>query len=110
MNYLKFTPQLEHQQLSAYLRTETGNGTNHSPHDKLRLTTIAPARIWESTFKWHGQPASTPTQLMTNNSPFRTNLDSPAHKVAREDIRASAEKNFCGGERVNSRMPRPCMQ
>ena len=84
--------KMRDQQLSAYLRTETGNGTNHSPHDSLGSQ--------QSRLRGSGDRPSNGTDsqrpprpsFMTNGSPFRTNSDSPAHTVAREDIRASAEK------------------
>lgn len=84
--------KMRDQQLSAYLRTEAGNGNNHSPHDSLGSQ--------QSRLRGSGDRPSNGTDsqrpprpsFMTNGSPFRTNSDSPAHTVAREDIRASAEK------------------
>ena len=84
--------KMRDQHLSAYLRQENGNGANHSPHSSLGSQ--------QSGLRGSGDRPSNGTDrerpprpsFMTNGSPGRTNSNSPAHTVARADIRASAEK------------------
>lgn len=91
--------RMKDQHLSAYLRSENGNGNgianggmNHSPHSSLGSQ--------QSGLRGSGDRPSNGTDrerpprpsFMTNGSPGRTHSDSPGHTVARADIRASAEK------------------
>ena len=85
--------KIRDQHLSAYLRQESqNNGANHSPHSSIGSQ--------QSRFRESGDRPSGGTDrerpprpsFMTNGSPGRTNSNSPAHTVARADIRASAEK------------------
>ncbi len=90
------------QHLSAYLRQETGNGNGngndngngngnglatHSPHSSLG-SQYSSLRASGDRYRDRDRPPR--ASFMTNLSP--TNSDSPAHTVARADIRASAEK------------------
>jgi len=89
--------KIKDQNLSAYLRHENGNGVgvanggiHHSPHSSMGSQ--------QSGLRGSGDRPSNGTErpprpsFMTNGSPGRTNSNSPAHTVARADIRASAEK------------------
>ena len=89
--------KMKDQHLSAYLRQENGNGNgngnggvHHSPHSSLGSQM--------SGLRGSGDRPSNGTErpprpsYTTNGSPVRTNSNSPAHTVARADIRASAEK------------------
>lgn len=84
------------QHLSAYLRQENGNAngngngnglTTHSPHSSLG-SQYSDLRASGDRYRDRDRPPR--ASFMTNLSP--TNSDSPAHTVARADIRASAEK------------------
>lgn len=93
--------KIKDQHLSAYLRSDNGNGVgngngngneaSHSPKSSLGS---------QSNFQGSGNRPSNGTDrerpprpsFMTNGSPGRTDSNSPAHTVARPDIRASAEK------------------
>ena len=89
--------KIKDQHLSAYLRSDNGNGVgngneaNHSPKSSLGS---------QSNLQGSGNRPSNGTDrerpprpsFMTNGSPGRTDSNSPAHTVARPDIRASAEK------------------
>ena len=86
--------KMRDQQLSAYLRQENENGTggaHHSPHSSMGSQ--------QSQLRGSGDRPSNGTDrerpprpsFMTNGSPGQIS-DSPAHTVARADIRASAEK------------------
>ncbi|KAL6713979.1 Bud site selection protein, Revert to axial protein 1 [Lecanora helva] len=85
--------KLRDQHLSAYLRQENNNnGTNHSPHSSIGSQQ---SRLRESGDRPSGgtdRERPPRPSFMTNGSPGRTNSNSPAHTVARADIRASAEK------------------
>ena len=93
--------RIKDQNLSAFLRREndlSGNGgranggVHHSPQSSFGSQ--------QSGFRGSGDRPSNGTErerpprpsFMTNGSPGRTNSGSPAHTVARADIRASAEK------------------
>ena len=95
--HLNSDEKMKDQHLSAYLRQENGNGNgsgngglHHSPHSSLG------SQI--SGLRGSGDRPSNGTErpprpsYTTNGSPVRTNSNSPAHTVARADIRASAEK------------------
>ena len=91
--------RIKDQNLSAYLRSNgrnqpngngengqhpNGNGYSHSPQSSLGSQQSGALR------GSHERPPR--ASFMTNGSPFRTDSGSPAHTVARADIRASAEK------------------
>lgn len=73
-------------QMSAFLREEAGHGNGHSPHDSLGSNNSAGIRNNGSNER-APRPSfmSTPQELTSDSN-------SPAHTVARADIRASAEK------------------
>ncbi len=94
--------KVKDQHLSAYLRQENGNGNGnsngngngngnalamHSPHSSLG-SQYSGLRGSGDRYRDRDRPPR--ASFMTNGSP--TNSDSPAHTVARADIRASAEK------------------
>lgn len=76
--------------LSAYLRQENGNGAAHSPHSSL--DTQQSALRGSGDRQYNGERPPRASFMSNNNAPGRTNSGSPAHTVARADIRASAEK------------------
>ena len=87
---LKGDEKFKDQQLSAYLRQDNGNGFKHSPHSsldsqqsKLRGSGDRPG---------NGDRPPRASFMSNGRTPGRTNSGSPAHTVARADIRASAEK------------------
>ena len=88
--------KIKDQHLSAYLRSESGNGAgnangngkNHSPQSSLGSQSNFQDRPSNGTDRERPPRPS----FMTNGSPGRTDSNSPAHTVARADIRASAEK------------------
>ena len=97
--------RLKDQNLSAYLRdngrndpTTNGNGVtngngggfNHSPQSSLGSQQSAAVRRSQDRHPSGERPPR--ASFMTNGSPYRTDSGSPAHTVARADIRASAEK------------------
>lgn len=95
--------KMRDQHLSAYLRQENSNGSGngngngngaaaHSPHSSLgsQQSHMRASGDRPSNGTDRGRPPR--ASFMTNGSPGRTNSDSPAHTVARADIRASAEK------------------
>ena len=95
--YLNNDEKIKDQQLSAYLRQDNGvkNGANgnarHSPHSSLGSGI--------SGLRGSGDRPSNGTErpprpsYTTGDSPMgHTDSNSPAHTVARADIRASAEK------------------
>ncbi|KAL9600792.1 MAG: hypothetical protein Q9219_002930 [cf. Caloplaca sp. 3 TL-2023] len=69
--------------VSAFLRQENGQ-SNHSPQSSLGSQ--------QSAMRASGAERFPRPSFMSRNSPTRTDSDSPAHTVARADIRASAEK------------------
>ena len=90
--------KMKDQHLSAYLRQENGNGNGngnangnghatHSPHSSLGSQY---SNLRGSGDRYRDRDRPPRASFMTNVSP--TNSDSPAHTVARADIRASAEK------------------
>ena len=94
--------KVKDQHLSAYLRQENGNGNGngigsgngngnghatHSPHSSLASHYSS---LRGSVDRYRDRERPPRASFMTNGSP--TNSDSPAHTVARADIRASAEK------------------
>jgi Regulator of G protein signaling domain len=74
-------------QMSAFLREEAANGNNigHSPHGSVGSQASAGARQTTSNDRPRPSFMSTPQELTSDSN-------SPAHTVARADIRASAEK------------------
>lgn len=83
--------KMKDQHLSAYLRQE--NGTTHSPHSSVGSQK---SELRGSGERYNGNGERPPRASFmsnnNNNTPGRTNSGSPAHTVARADIRASAEK------------------
>ena len=93
--------KVKDQNLSAFLRQENdinGNGglanggVHHSPHSSFgsQQSALRGSRDRPSNGTERERPPR--PSFMTNGSPARTNSNSPAHTVARADIRASAEK------------------
>lgn len=81
--------RIKDQNLSAYLRQDNGQ-TNDSPQSSLDSNQ---SRIRQSGDRHRGNGERLPRpSFMSRNSPTRTDSNSPAHTVARADIRASAEK------------------
>ncbi|KAL9044883.1 MAG: hypothetical protein Q9214_002013 [Letrouitia sp. 1 TL-2023] len=81
--------RIKDQNLSAYLRQDNGQ-SNHSPQSSLDSNQ---SRIRQSGDRHRGNGERLPRpSFMSRNSPTRTDSNSPAHTVARADIRASAEK------------------
>ncbi|KAL8694607.1 MAG: hypothetical protein Q9218_000789 [Villophora microphyllina] len=80
--------KIKDQNLSAYLRENTG-ASNHSPQSSLGSQQSALRASGDRAFGGERPPRPS---FMSRNSPTSTNSDSPAHTVARADIRASAEK------------------
>jgi hypothetical protein len=74
-------------QMSAYLREENmnGNGRGHSPHGSMQSRNSDRVRGTPSNERPRPSFMSTPRDLTSDSN-------SPAHTVARADIRASAEK------------------
>ncbi|MCJ1486139.1 Bud site selection protein, Revert to axial protein 1 [Schaereria dolodes] len=82
--------RIKDQHLSAFLRQENGNGnTNHSPHSSLGSQQSGLRASNERHFNGERPPRAS---FMSNPLDNTTNSNSPAHTVARADIRASAEK------------------
>lgn len=82
--------KVKDQNLSAFLRQENGN-SNHSPQSSLGSQRSAMRPSGDRPFP-AGERIPRPS-FMSRNSPTRTDSgNSPAHTVARADIRASAEK------------------
>ena len=86
--------KMKDQHLSAYLRQENGNSNGngnghatHSPHSSLGSQY---SNLRGSADRYRDRERPPRASFMTNISP--SNSDSPAHTVARADIRASAEK------------------
>lgn len=86
---LNHEEKLKDQNLSAFLRQNNGN-SNHSPQSSLGSQQSAMRASGERSFAG-GDRLPRPS-FMGRNSPTRTDSGSPAHTVARADIRASAEK------------------
>lgn len=93
--------KIKDQNLSAYLRQENASKvpTNgHSPNSSLASQQSSfqssNGRPSAGTNRPSGGQGERPPRasFMTNGSPYRTDSGSPAHTVARADIRASAEK------------------
>ena len=76
--------KIKDQNLSAYLR----ENSNHSPQSSLGSQ---PSAMHGDRAFPGGERPPRPS-FMSRNSPTRTDSNSPAHTVARADIRASAEK------------------
>ncbi|KAL8714495.1 MAG: hypothetical protein Q9225_006561, partial [Loekoesia sp. 1 TL-2023] len=81
--------KLKDQNLSAFLRQDNGN-SNHSPQSSLGSQQSAMPASGDRPFPAGERPPR--PSFMSRNSPTRTDSGSPAHTVARADIRASAEK------------------
>lgn len=81
--------KLKDQNLSAFLRQDNGN-SNHSPQSSLGSQQSAMLASGDRPFPAGERPPR--PSFMSRNSPTRTDSGSPAHTVARADIRASAEK------------------
>ncbi|KAL8836697.1 MAG: hypothetical protein Q9170_002829 [Blastenia crenularia] len=81
--------KMKDHNLSAFLRQENGN-SNHSPQSSLGSQQSAMRASGDCPFA-SGERFPRPS-FMSRHSPTRTDSDSPAHTVARADIRASAEK------------------
>lgn len=89
------------QNLSAFLRQESdlnGNGgyansgTRHSPQSSLGSQHTGQRGSGDRPSYGTERERPPRPSFMANGSPGRTNSNSPAHTVARPDIRASAEK------------------
>lgn len=78
--------------LSAYLRQDNANGGHHSPHSSLGSQHSGLRGSGDRTHNGHGERPPRASFMSNGNAPGRTNSGSPAHTVARADIRASAEK------------------
>ena len=94
--------KIKDQHLSAYLRRENpsanGQPNGHSPQSSLgsqqsnyRSSGDRPSNATDRPSGGYGERPPR-ASFMTNGSPYRTDSGSPAHTVARADIRASAEK------------------
>lgn len=94
--------KIKDQHLSAYLRREQSNANGqpngHSPQSSLgsqqsnlRSSGDRPSNVTDRPSGGYGERPPR-ASFMTNGSPYRTDSGSPAHTVARADIRASAEK------------------
>lgn len=92
--------KIKDQNLSAYLRQESGRAqpTGHSPNSSLgshqssyQSSNGRPSAGTNRPSGGHGERRQRASFIM-NGSPYRTDSGSPAHTVARADIRASAEK------------------
>ncbi|KAL8660373.1 MAG: hypothetical protein Q9202_006608 [Teloschistes flavicans] len=81
--------KIKDQNLSAYLRENTG-ASNHSPQSSLGSQQSGMRASGDRGFGGGERPPR--PSFMSRNSPTRTDSNSPAHTVARADIRASAEK------------------
>ncbi|KAI9744489.1 MAG: Bud site selection protein, Revert to axial protein 1 [Claussenomyces sp. TS43310] len=73
-------------QMSAFLREEAVNGNGHSPHGSLASNNSAAVQQ-----KISNERAPRPS-FMSTPQELTSDSNSPAHTVARADIRASAEK------------------
>lgn len=80
--------KLKDHNLSAFLRQENGH-YNHSPQGSLGSQQSAMGASGDRPFPG-GERRPRPS-FVSHNSPTRTESESPAHTVARADIRASAE-------------------
>ncbi|MCJ1425229.1 Bud site selection protein, Revert to axial protein 1, partial [Sticta canariensis] len=78
--------------LSAYLRQDNANGGHHSPHSSLGSQHSGLRGSGDRMHNGHGERPPRASFMSNGNAPGRTNSGSPAHTVARADIRASAEK------------------
>jgi len=92
--------KIKDQNLSAYLRQESGRAqaTGHSPNSSLgshqcsyQSSNGRPSAATNRPSGGSGERRQRASFLM-NGSPYQTDSGSPAHTVARADIRASAEK------------------
>ena len=95
--------KIKDQNLSAFLRQENelnGNGNNgyanggthHSPQSSVGSQHLAQRGSGDRPSNGTDRERPPRPSFMTNGSPGRTDSNSPAHTVARADIRASAEK------------------
>lgn len=82
--------KIKDQHLSAYLRQE--NGAAHSPHSSLGSQHSGLRGSGDRPLTGNGERPPRASFMSNGNTPGRTNSGSPAHTVARADIRASAEK------------------
>lgn len=82
--------KIKDQHLSAYLRQE--NGATHSPHSSLGSQYSELRASGERPVTGNGERPPRASFMSNGNTPGRTDSGSPAHTVARADIRASAEK------------------
>ena len=82
------------QHLSAYLRQENGTngGANHSPHSSLGSQYSQQSAMRGSGDLPHGSDRPPRPSFMSANLENMNSNNSPAHTVARDDLRASAEK------------------
>ena len=81
--------KIKDQNLSAFLRKDNGN-SNHSPQSSLGSQQSAMRPSGDRPF--HGGDRLPRPSFMSRNSPTGSDSNSPAHTVARADIRSSAEK------------------
>lgn len=78
--------------LSAYLRQDNANGGHHSPHSSMGSQQSGLRASGDQAHNSHGERPPRASFMSNGNTPGRTDSGSPAHTVARADIRASAEK------------------
>ncbi|KAG8533787.1 uncharacterized protein KY384_001528 [Bacidia gigantensis] len=87
--------KVKDQNLSAFLRQENDSangGARHSPHSSLGSQQHATRPSGDRPSNGTDRERPPRPSFMTNGSPGHTDSNSPAHTVARADIRASAEK------------------
>ena len=87
--------KVKDQNLSAFLRQENdyANGAaRHSPHSSVGSQQHATRPSGDRPSNGTDRERPPRPSFMTNGSPGHTDSNSPAHTVARADIRASAEK------------------
>lgn len=89
-NHQNGDEKLKDAHLSAYLRKENSNEAGHSPHSSVGSQQSGLRGSGDRQYNGERPPRA--SFLSKNNTPGRTNSGSPAHTVARADIRASAEK------------------
>ena len=82
------------QHLSAYLRQQNGanGGANHSPHSSLGSQYSQQSAMRGSGDRQRGSERPPRPSFMSGNLEHMNSDNSPAHTVARDDLRASAEK------------------
>ena len=82
--------KLRDQNLSAFLRHEDSNPTNHSPQSSLESQRSGAARVSKDrAVNGERRPRAS---FMGSGLERTTDSNSPAHTVARADLRSSAEK------------------